>query len=207
MQTAGGVDDDHVGILGHGRLHRVESHGSGVSALTLLHNRNSYPISPDLELTDGGGTEGVRSTQHDLLASVLEVVGQLADGGCLAHAVHTHNHDDIRLLVGRDVEGGAVARLVLLEQAHDLLFQYGIELAGAHVFVAGHARLYALDNLQGGLDAHVGGDEDLLKVVEHLVVDGRLANDGFGNAGEDAGLGLFKSFIEVFLVFYFLGQE
>ena len=41
--------------------------------------------------------------------------------------------------------------------------------------------------------------------VEHLIIDGRLAHDGFGYAGEDAGLGLFKPFVEVFFLFFFTG--
>ena len=173
----------------------------------MLHNRDAYPFGPDLELADGSGTEGVGSTEHDFLACLLEVVGQFTDGGGLAHAVYANDHDDIRLLVGRDVEGGAIARLVLLEKTHDLLFQDGVELAGAHIFVTRHARLYAINNLKGGLHTHVGGDENLLEVVEHLVINGRLAYDGFGDAGEDAGLGLFKPFVEFFLLFFFLGQE
>ena len=101
VQTASGVDDDYISILCHRRLHRVESHGSGVGALTLLDARHAYPIRPNLQLTDGSGTEGIGSAEHDLLARLLEVVRQLADGGGLAHTVHAYYQYDIGLMVGR----------------------------------------------------------------------------------------------------------
>jgi hypothetical protein len=36
----------------------------------------------------------------------------------------------------------------------------------------GHAFLNPADNREGGIYAHIGGDQHFLKVVEYLVVDG-----------------------------------
>ena len=65
VQTASGVDNDHIGILGHGRLHCVESHRRGVGTLTLLNARYTYPIGPNLELADGGSTEDNAADEKD----------------------------------------------------------------------------------------------------------------------------------------------
>ena len=123
--------------------------------MTLLNNGHTYPLSPNLQLRNGSRTEGIGSAKHDLLASLLEVVGQLADGGGFAHAVHADDHNHIRLLVGGDLESGAVARLVLLKQGHDFLFQDSVQLIGAHILVAGDAGLDAVDDFQCGFNAHI----------------------------------------------------
>ena len=165
VQTASRVDDDNVGILRHSGFHRVESHRSGVGTLTLLNNGHTYPLSPNLQLRNSSRTESVGSTKHDLLARLLKVVGQLADGGSLAHAVHANDHNHIRFLVSGNLKSGAVARLVLLKQSHDFLFQNPVQLIGAHILVAGNAGLDAVDNFQCGFNAHIGSDEDFRKVV------------------------------------------
>ena len=49
--------------------------------------------------------ENVISTQEDLLARLLELVGKFADGSCLSDTVHTHNHNHIRFSgSGRHIE-------------------------------------------------------------------------------------------------------
>ena len=51
-------------------------------------------------------------------------------------------------------------------------------------------------DLEGGVDAHVGGDEGLFKFVEDVVVDGGFAEDGACNLGEEALLGLGEAGVE-----------
>ena len=43
-----------------------------------------------------------------------------------------------------------------------------LQFLGRDVLVLGHARLNPSDDVDGGLDAHVGGDEGLFKRIEHL---------------------------------------
>ena len=60
-----------------------------------------HTLGPDLQLFDSGSTEGITCTQHDGVALLLELVGELTDGGGLPYPVHPDDHDDVGLLVGR----------------------------------------------------------------------------------------------------------
>ena len=65
------------------------------------------------------GTSELNTILKEEIMGLLQE-NESGDGTTFDIPADDHNH--IRLLVGRDVEGGAIARLVLLEQAHDLLF-------------------------------------------------------------------------------------
>jgi len=50
--------------------------------------------------------------------------------------------------------------------------------------------LDTLYNLYGGGDAYIRRDQNFLQVVQHFIVDGRLADNCFSKPGEEAFLGL-----------------
>ena len=83
----------------------VEDHGRGVRAGMLGHHGHLVALAPGLQLLHRRGAEGVAGREHHLLAVVLELFGQLADGGGLAGAVDAHHEDDPRLALGRLVLG------------------------------------------------------------------------------------------------------
>ncbi|MNN93142.1 hypothetical protein D3C81_2115330 [compost metagenome] len=60
-------------------------------------HRDVVALAPHLQLLDGGGAEGVAGGEHDLLAILLQLLRQLADGGGLAHAVHADHEDHVGL--------------------------------------------------------------------------------------------------------------
>ena len=103
MQTSGGVDDDHVGVVGFRAAEGVESYRCRVAAHLLFHDVDADPLAPDAELFDGCCTEGVGGSEIHFLASVLKLVGEFADGGGLSHTIDTHYEDDVRLMVGGKV--------------------------------------------------------------------------------------------------------
>jgi len=70
------------------------------------------------------------------------------------------------------------------------LLEYSAELIRAHILVTRHALLDTLYNLYGGGDAYIRRDQNFLQVVQHLIVDGRLADNCFSKPGEEAFLGL-----------------
>ena len=53
-----------------------------------------------------------------------------------------------------------------------------------------------MDDLQGGIHTHVGGDQCFLKVVEHIIVNLGLTRDGTRDLTEDTLLSLFQSCIK-----------
>ena len=80
--------------------------------------------------------------------------------------------------------------VVLAQQGGYLGTEYGVEFIGADVFVAFDAFLQFVDDFEGCLNAHVGGDECFLQVVEDAVIDGGFAEYGFGKLGKEAFFGL-----------------
>lgn len=81
-----------------------------------------------------------------------------------------------------------------------------VEFVGADVFVASDAFLEAVDYFEGGVDSHVGGDENLLEFVEEIVIDTRATHGGTFDFGEDAFLGLFETAVKVFFLFFLREQ-
>ena len=169
VQAASGVDDGDVGSTGHGRLDRVKGHGGGVRAHILSDDVYAGPVGPDLDLVDGGRAECIRSAQDHFLPLGLEHRGELADGGGLAHAVHSHDHYHIRLL--RKIKGDHLGGTVQVDELGYLLAKHAYELVEGHILVLLHALLERINDLERGVHAHIGGDERLLYGIEHIVVD------------------------------------
>ena len=46
VQAAGGVNEDDIGLLGHGALHGVESHAAGSASMGWLHNIGPGTLGP-----------------------------------------------------------------------------------------------------------------------------------------------------------------
>ena len=93
METACRITDQHVRMAGLGRRHRVVDHGRRIRALLLGDDLHSGPVGPLGQLLDGRRPEGILRRQHHPFAAVLQLTGQLADGGGLAHAVDAdHQH-------------------------------------------------------------------------------------------------------------------
>ena len=171
MQATCCVDDDHIGLIGYGRLQRVEGHRCGVGTHFLLNDGHVGTMSPLHQLLYGSSAEGIGSAEIDLQSSLFELVCQLTNGCGLTYSIDTHHHDYIGAFgIIRDRESLHIGRFVLGEERCDLLFQYCVELVRRHILVTCHALLDALNDFQCSLDAHIRSDECLLQVVEHLII-------------------------------------
>ena len=62
MQTASGINNDHIHTLCDAFTQRIMCHGSGVCILPAIHDRHAHALPPDLQLLHGGGAN--RSTAH-----------------------------------------------------------------------------------------------------------------------------------------------
>src|SRR3546814_9276092 len=63
LQPARRIDDKDVDTFRGRLLHAVEDDGGRIAALGAGDDRHADAVGPDLELADGGGTEG-RSEEH-----------------------------------------------------------------------------------------------------------------------------------------------
>ena len=201
VQTPSCIDEHHIGIVGNGRTDRIISHRGRIATHLLLHYWHTNTFAPDTELLNGSCTECIGSTKIDLLTSLLELIGQLADGGGLSHTIHTHNEYHVGLMVGRQLEAFGIVRVVLCQQVGNLFTQDAIEFCCINIFIASHTSFNLLDNLQGCIHAHIRGDEHLFEIVQDLIVDFRFSCYCTCNLTKHALFRLGQSAIQRFLLF------
>ena len=132
VEAAGGVAQHHVRAPGLGGLKGVEEHRAGVGPLVLAHQLTAGALRPDLQLVRRSGPEGVRGAQQHPLALALELMGQLADGRGLAHAVDAdeQHHGGLRGQVQSRVPHGHLLRQDVPEGGLDLLLVLELSPSG-----------------------------------------------------------------------------
>ena len=166
VQAAGGVDDHHVGLAGLGRREAVVDHRPRVAAALVVDHLAAHALAPFAELLHGRGPERVAGHQQRLFAQLLEVPGDLADGGGLAGAVDAHHEDH-----GRRV-GHVDARVGLAEVlGRDLPQPRRASPAESLMLARVGLGLELLHDGDGGVDAHVGEDERFLDLLPQVLVE------------------------------------
>ena len=148
----------------------------------------------------GGGTERIGGAQIDLLAGFLELVSQLTDRGRLTHPVHAYNHDHVGFLALRKRESLGILRIVLCQQASDLVTQQGGQFLGGDILVTGHTLLDTVDDFQRGIYTDIRGNQYFLQIIQHIVAHLTLTGDLLGNLGKNTLLRLRQTFIQGFLL-------
>src|SRR3954471_7707853 len=177
VQAAGGVDDDDVDLLLDARLDGVKRHGSRVGAVLVgAHGGDADPGTPRLELVGGGGTEGVGGTEEHLAVLGHEDAGELPDGRRLAGAVDPDDEDDRGALTDAAARDPTVH--VRLDEREQVFPQPGADggLVGRAVDLDPGAE--RVDELGGGLDPEVGGDEGVLDLLPGLLVEPAAREQG-----------------------------
>ena len=126
MQTSCGVDDYDICSVCLSRRERIESYGCRVGTHLLFYYGHTYALAPDANLLNGSCTECVGSTEIHFLARLLELISELANGGCLADTVHTNNKNHVRTMVGWQFPIVIIRSVILCKQrcnfiAHDII--------------------------------------------------------------------------------------
>ena len=98
VQSAGSIYQHHIGIVGQGACQSVKCHAGRIAAHVLLDYRHTHTFAPDAQLLHGSSAEGIGSSQIHLQSCFLELIGQFAYCGGLAHSVHSHHHHHVGLL-------------------------------------------------------------------------------------------------------------
>ncbi len=168
VQAAGGVHEHDVGAARARRGHAVEDDGGRVGVGPLLDDLAADTLGPLVELLDGGGAERVAGHHERGLPHLLEAPGDLADGRRLAGAVHADHEDDGRRSdTSMRWRSGSSGRSGLGDHVGELVLErlLGLDLLGRA------ALLELVDDLDGAVDADVGGDQRLLGLLVESPVD------------------------------------
>src|SRR5580698_6183757 len=78
-----------------------------------------------------------------------------------------------------------------------MLANEALYFCGVAELVAAHALADAVENLGGGADADIGGDEREFELIEQAGVDFLLALDGVFERGNQAGAGFLDTALEL----------
>jgi hypothetical protein len=174
VQSAGGVDDQHVGAARHGGLERIEDHRGGIGAGRLSHHLDVDASPPRFQLLDGGGPERVGGGEDDVATLALETGGQLGARGGLAGAVDAEHQQHARARVQR--QGLRLAQRVDEEAA-----QQRTELMGARHRAVHHVLAATVHEVGGDGGAEVGAHQEIFELLPELIGDRTV---GFENAAE-----------------------
>ncbi len=175
LETAGGVEDDDVGI-GLGRdVQRLLGDRGDILGHAVAVETEFFLLGEDLKLVDGGGTINVARGDEGAAATLLEQLAEFGGGGGFARTMQT-DHENFERALGIEF-GGAFAEegdQFVVDDFDDLLagrdgFQDGLAVARG---------LDALDEFTGDLEMNVGGEEGgahFLEGVGHVGL-GQLAD-------------------------------
>src|SRR6204780_3292690 len=75
---------------------RVKNYGGRIGARFLFYDFHAGTVGPDFQLLDGCGAKGVGGAENEARAFFFQAIGELADGCCLAGAVHAYDEDYAR---------------------------------------------------------------------------------------------------------------
>ena len=84
MEATRGINEHCVGTAVLGCLQGVKDHRTWIRTWLVRDDFCSYLVAPPLELIDCCCSEGISSSQDDLLAVSLKAISQLGDAGGLA---------------------------------------------------------------------------------------------------------------------------
>ena len=90
------INEKVIGLARQRGGHRVVRDGGRVSAIIAGDDRHIQTLSPEFELLNRGGAEGVAGGEQRGLAARLNQVRELGARGCLAGAVDAYDGDDRR---------------------------------------------------------------------------------------------------------------
>jgi hypothetical protein len=159
-------------------LRGVEEHRAGVAAATLADHFRAGALAPDFKLLDGRRAKRIGRAQQHRAPFIVEPLGQLADGGGLARAIHSHHQDH------RGRLGHARRRpLAGLEDFEQLLADQALQPGRVAQLAPCDALPDALQDFVRGTHPDIGRDERGFQLVEQLRIDLFLSLEGVFERG------------------------
>ncbi len=176
------VDQQNIRSLLLRLLQRVIGEPRGVGTDVARHNWGTSALSPNGELVNCRCPERVARGDDHFLAGLRELMRELADCGGLARTIHTDNENDM----------GFVPVIKFQRPRHGLQHlghlrpQYRAHLFRRDFLVVAPYR-YFLGDANRHINAEIGLDERVLKLLQSLIIKLALGKDRRDVFGELVG--------------------
>ena len=167
VETPGGVDDHVIAVPRGSRLQRVVEHGCRIAAGFGSDDFRPRTLSPDFQLLDGGGAEGIGCAQQHRLTLRTKNLRQFANRRRFARSVDTDHEDDL----GCAVDFLDRARIGSIQNGEQLLFQQAFEFVCVLDLLAVGFVPKFVQHFAGGGVAQIGADERGFQVVQGRAVN------------------------------------
>ena len=188
LQAAGRVHEDDVEAAGLSGVDRVVDHRPGIRAGLMRDHVGLRAVGPDAQLVDRRSSVRVRCSDERAVVLLAQPVGQLAQRGRLAAAVHTDRQHDTRPGVELQVA------VVPLHHRQDLRLERRDGGGGGADSLRPDARAQSADQPLRQLGSAVGAEQDLEQVVEEVVVGFGMPAGGLANTAAERLGGARQSF-------------
>ena len=185
VQASGGVHDDHVGGMSARGRDRVKDDGGGIGARFLFYDFHAGTVRPDFQLLDGCRAESVSGAEDYARAFFFQAIGELADGCCLAGAVHADDEDDARSNFGHFWRyASAVAVRVCggcLKNFYNLTLEFFFQLGGFGEFVFVYLLAQGGEDFFGGAHADVRAEQSCFEMLQQFRINRTVAGENLFN--------------------------
>ncbi len=106
LQPPGGIGDQHIGAARARRLRGIEHHGApGRRPACCATSAAPVRVAHTCSCSMAAARNVSPAASITLWPASRQALGELADGGGLARAVHAHDQDDIGVVTGIDHQG------------------------------------------------------------------------------------------------------
>jgi len=175
LETAGGVEDDAVGVLLLGGGEAGGADGRDILGDAVGVKAELFLLRENFKLVDGGGAVNVAPDDEGAIAALFEHAAEFGGGGGFARSVQTDHHD-------LEWAGGRQLGFPLAEELHELVVDDLDDLlAGGDTledFLSVAGLLHAVDELARDLEVDICRQQrraHLLEGVGHVFF-GELAD-------------------------------
>ena len=164
-QPARGVGEHNVDAARGRGMDGIENHRRRIARL-LRNHRHVVAFAPYHQLLARRGAESVAGREQDFLPLQPVIVGKLADRGGLAGAVDAGQHDHERL-VRADIQGYRNRPQHFKQRLTQRFLQFG----GLGEALLPGARAQLFQQVGGGRDTHVGGEQHGFQLVVEFLIE------------------------------------
>src|SRR6516162_510296 len=166
LQPSGSVNNEHIPVVGACALKRLIGNAGRIGPHILGHDLGADALTPDFELVDGRGTEGVSGGEHYGRAFSHELMRELCRSGGLTGSVHSNEQNHMRMSALAEHQGFGHWDKHVRDLSGQHLSQ-GLLRQPALMAGLGKRR----PDAPGHRDTEISPDQRIFELIERLVVE------------------------------------